>query len=188
MAKTESKKDELDTDIAKLTSKIDHASARSAELKEEVKELQSELASMAEEQAKMDKIRTESHANYLQAKADLELGLTGVRKALVMLREYYAQTESGTEFVQQPEKPKLFAAATGSATSVIGILEVVESDFASDLAKEETEEATAVEVYEKTTQENKVTKAAKDQDVKYKTQEFITLDKEVTELSADRET
>merc|ERR1712187_630085 len=36
--------------------------------------------------------------------------------------------------------------------------------------------------------ENKVTKTAKDQDVKYKTQEFTSLDKEVTELSADRET
>merc|ERR1719488_158998 len=102
LAKTGAKKDELDADIAKLTSKIDSASARSAELKEEVKELQSELASMAEEQAEMDKIRTESHANFVQAKADLELGLTGVRKALVVLKEYYATDEGETEFVQQP--------------------------------------------------------------------------------------
>merc|ERR1719240_129626 len=188
MAKTASKKDELDTDISKLTSKIDSASARSAELKEEVKELQSELAAMAKEQAEMDKIRTESHENFVQAKSDLELGLTGVRKALVVLKEYYAADEGETEFVQQPAKPKLFAAGTGSGTSIIGILEVVESDFASNLAKEETEEATAAEDYEKATQENKVTKAAKDQDVKYKTQEFTSLDKEVAELSADRET
>merc|ERR1719161_3113355 len=96
--------------------------------------------------------------------------------------------EGETEFVQQPAKPKLFVAGTGSGTSIIGILEVVESDFASNLAKEETEEATAAEDYEKATQENKVTKAAKDQDVKYKTQEFTSLDKEVTELSADRDT
>merc|ERR1719335_1895909 len=38
------------------------------------------------------------------------------------------------------------------------------------------------------TQENKVTKTLKDQDVKYKTQEFKSRDKEVAELSSDRET
>merc|ERR1719450_2059045 len=38
-----------------------------------------------------------------------------------------------------------------------------------------------------TTQEFKVTKAAKDQDVKYKTQEFTALDKSVTDLSGDRD-
>merc|ERR1712039_792728 len=47
MAKTEAKKAELEEDVAKLTSKIDTAAARSAGLKEEVKELQAELASLA---------------------------------------------------------------------------------------------------------------------------------------------
>merc|ERR1712194_489248 len=72
IAKTESKKAELEEDIAKLTSKIDTAAARSAGLKEDVKEVQAE----------MDSIRTESHATFVQAKADLEVGLEGVRKAL----------------------------------------------------------------------------------------------------------
>merc|ERR1712113_73377 len=42
MAKTEAKKAELEEDVAKLTSKIDTAAARSAGLKEDVKELQAE--------------------------------------------------------------------------------------------------------------------------------------------------
>merc|ERR1719298_288034 len=37
------------------------------------------------------------------------------------------------------------------------------------------------------TQENKVTKTVKTQDVKYKTQEFTSLDKDIAELSSDRE-
>merc|ERR1719195_2590582 len=51
-----------------------------------------------------------------------------------------------------------------------------------------SEEDDAEATYEKTTQENTVTKTIKDQDVKYNTQEFQTLDKEIAELSGDRET
>merc|ERR1719410_1398339 len=57
IAKTEQKQTELEDDIAKLTSKIDQASAASAALKAEVKQLQADLAEIAKEQAEMDKAR-----------------------------------------------------------------------------------------------------------------------------------
>merc|ERR1719269_228191 len=98
MAKTEAKKADLDADIAKLTSKIDTAAARSNQLKDEVRELQAELAALARLQAEMDKTRTDENAAYTTAKADLELGLGGVQKALSVLREYYG----GAALVQQP--------------------------------------------------------------------------------------
>merc|ERR1719394_80171 len=182
MAKTEFKKGELEDDIARMTSKIDTAAAKSAQLKAEIKELEDELSALAKEQAEMDKIRMETHADYQTAKADLELGLTGVRKALSVLREYYGsaafvQDGKFDAFMQQPAVPEKHSKATGAGTSIIGILEVVESDFANNLAKEEAEEADAQSLYEKTTQENKITKTMKDQDVKYKTQESKSLDK-----------
>merc|ERR1712083_23338 len=65
--------------------------------------------------------------------------------------------------------------------------EVVESDFAKNLAEETTEEDDAEAEYQKTTQANKVTKTLKDQDVKYKTQEFTGLDKSIADMTADRE-
>jgi len=185
MAKTEAKKSELEADIASLTAKIDSAAAASAKLKEEVKELQAELAALAKEQAEMDKIRAEQNAAYKDAKADLELGLSGVGKALDVLREYYG----GAALLQagQPPVPEKHEKAGGAGGGIIDILEVVESDFAANLAKEETQEADAVAEYEKITQENKVTKALKEQDVKYKTQEFKSLDKQLTELTSDKD-
>jgi cell division protein FtsB len=197
MAKTEEKKSELDEDIAKLTSKIDVASARSASLKAEVKTLQGELAALAKSQAEMDSIRAETHSDYVQAKSDLESGLEGVRKALSMLREYYGSAAAAASalvqssaafdaYMQQPAAPVIHSKATGAGDSIIGILEVVESDFAKNLAAEETQEADAADEYEKTTQSNAVTKTVKIQDVKYKTQEFMGLDKTVSELSSDR--
>merc|ERR1719263_2095247 len=57
-----------------------------------------------------------------------------------------------------------------------------------NLAAVESAEADAVSVYDKTTQENKVTKTLKDQDVKYKTKEYKGLDKQISELSSDKAT
>jgi len=195
MSKTKAKKDELNADIEKLTAKIDKATAASVGLKEDVKELQKELAELVESQAEMDKIREETHAAFVQAKEDLEQGLEGVRMALQVLRDYYGAKEEAllqdngkfTEFMQQPAAPEKHEKSSGAGGGIISMLEVAESDFAKNLAEEEAEEEAAEEEYQKVTQENKVIKTTKEQDVKYKTKEFTALDKEVAELTGDRD-
>jgi len=185
MAKTEEKRGELMDDVSKLTAKIDQATSKSATLSADIKQLEAELAELMKSQAEMDKIRQEEHAAYLVAKDDLTTGLSGVRQALSVLRDYYA---SDAALVQQPAMPALHTKASGAGTSIIGILEVVESDFATGLAKEETQEEDAQALYDDITQENKVTKTMKDQDLKYKTAEVKSLAKAVAELSSDKET
>merc|ERR1711930_30039 len=111
-----------------------------------------------------------------------------------MLRQYYGAGSSLLQddtklgaFMQQPATPETHGKAQGAGESIINILEVVESDFASNLAKEETEEADAQSEYEKVSQGNAVTKTTKEQDVKYKTQEAKSQDATVAEYSGDRE-
>merc|ERR1719453_855517 len=123
----------------------------------------------------MDIARGDGHAAYVAAKTELTQGLNGVRKALTVLRDYYGggaaaasmlqdDSEFGA-FMQQPKAPESHAKNTGAGGSIISILEVCESDFATNLSKEESSEADSAESYEKITQENKVTKASKEQDV-----------------------
>jgi len=197
LAKTSAKKEELNHEITKLGSKMDRAAAASAELKADVKELQAELAKMAKSQAEMDTMRRDSHGEYVQAKKDLELGLEGVRKALSVLRDYYGGASmlqsTGEEsfdaaMSRQPAMPVQHSKAGGAGGSIIGMLEVVESDFAKDLAVEEAQETDAEVEYQKQSMTNKVTKTIKEQDIKYKTKEFKSLDKTIGELSGDKET
>jgi len=185
MAKTEAKRSELMDDVSKVSAKLDQATSKTATLTAEIKQLEAELAALAKQQAEMNKIRQEENAAFVQAKADLTTGLTGVRQALTVLRDYYA---SDAALVQQPAMPELHSKASGASTSIIGILEVVESDFATGLAKEETQEDDAQAMYDDITQKNKVTKTLKDQDVKYKTAEVKSLAKAIADMSADKET
>eukprot|EP00429_Kryptoperidinium_foliaceum_P018796 CAMPEP_0176043554 /NCGR_PEP_ID=MMETSP0120_2-20121206/21614_1 /TAXON_ID=160619 /ORGANISM="Kryptoperidinium foliaceum, Strain CCMP 1326" /LENGTH=711 /DNA_ID=CAMNT_0017376961 /DNA_START=85 /DNA_END=2220 /DNA_ORIENTATION=- len=199
MGKTKGQKAELDDTVEGLKGKIDEAASASVMLKSEVKELQAELAELAKQQASMDDARRSSHEAYLTSKADLQQGLGGVRSAIRILREYYASDDSGdaalvqtdeesADASEQPAPPTKHEKSKGAGETIIGMLEVVESNFAKTMAEEETEEAGNDAEYQKTTQENKVLNAMRNKDVEYKTQEYKGLDKAITDMSADYDT
>lgn len=175
MTETKAKKEELTDEITALTTKIDSMSAQSAQLKEEVATLSKELADLAKSQAEMDKVREEEKAAFDKNKPEMEEGLEGIKLALKVLRDYYAKED------------KAHAAAEGAGAGIIGMLEVVESDFSKGLAEMISVEDAAVAEYEKQTKENEIAKTTKEQDVKYKTKEAKSLDKAVVEHTSDRE-
>merc|ERR1719188_801666 len=174
LAETNVKKDDKTGEINKLTSSIDQMSARSAQLKESVARLQKELADLAASQAEMDKLRADENAEYTSSRADMEQGLAGVKLALKVLREYYSKED------------KAHSAAEGAGEGIIGLLEVIESDFTKTLAQIISTEEAAASAYDKQTKQNAVDKTAKDQDVKYQQKESADLDKAVGEASNDR--
>lgn len=174
MGQTKQKKAELDAEIEKLSTKIDKMSAQSATLKDEVATLQKELAELAASQAEMDKIRQDEHSLFVSNKADLEEGLEGVQVALKILREYYGGD-------------KAHSSADGAASGIIGMIEVVESDFSKGLAEATDNENSAEAEYTKISNENEITKTMKEQDVTYKTKESKTLDTSIAEATSDRE-
>merc|ERR1719388_656438 len=175
-AETTAKKDDKEADLAKLNTKIEQADARSKQLKEEVATLQKELAELAATQAEMDKMRAEEKEAYEKNRPEMELGVEGVKMALKILKEYYAKEDKAHE------------AAEGAGATIIGLLEVCESDFTKLLVEMIATEETAAQEYEVQTKENEVTRVTKEQDVKYKTKEYTELDKTIAELTSDKET
>merc|ERR1712085_172041 len=133
-----------------------------------------ELSNLAKSQAEMDKLRGEEKAAFEESKAELEKGLGGIQAALKVLNEYYAKEDKAHE------------AADGASSGIVGLLEVIEADFAKGLAEVNTDEELAVAEYEKETKENEIEKTTKDQDVAYKGKEAKELDKYAAELKSDR--
>merc|ERR1719413_294040 len=121
----------------------------------------------------MDQIRKQENKDFKANSADMSQGLTGVKLALKVLREYYG-------------KDKAHAAAEGAGANIIGLLEVVESDFTKGLAEMTATEESAQATYDTETKENEIEKTTKEQHVAYKTKESTGLDKAVAEASSDR--
>merc|ERR1719382_1151392 len=137
LAYADEKKADRVAEIDKLTTSIDQMSARSAQLKEEVAALEKALADLATSQAAMDKMRMEENAMFVSNKADMEKGLEGIKLALKILTDYYAKED------------KAHDAAQGSGESIIGLLEVCESDLSKGIAEIVGAEESSKSAYEK---------------------------------------
>jgi chromosome segregation ATPase len=181
MKETKAKKEDKETDLEDLTTKIDKATAKIAKLTEEIATLEEELGAIAKAQKEADEIRAEEKAAWAAAKADYESGIEGVGMALKVLRDYYAEKE---EALLQAQHDK----ATGAASGIIGMLEVVESDFTKSLAEGTAKESMAQEEYEKLTQDNKIATTEKETAVKYKTKDKKETEEMLVSLKEDKET
>merc|ERR1719364_562207 len=152
MSETTAKKDELTAESDKLSTKIAQDKAASAKLKEEVATLQKELADMAKAKADADKLRAEEKATYEKNSAEMELGIEGVKKALSVLKEYYAKADKSHD------------SAEGAGSGIIGLLEVAESDFTKGLTEMTAAEETAAADYEAYCKEDEIATVQKQQD------------------------
>jgi len=173
LAETNAKKDAKTNEIKKLSTKIDSMTSRAAQLKTEVAELEKSLSALAKAQAEMDKIRLEEKEEYTKAKAAMDAGIKGVQLALKGLREYYA-------------KDKAHNANEGGGAGIIGMLEVVESDFSKGLLEMTSTEENAQGTYDQETKDNEIEKTTKEQDIKYKSEEGAGLEKATAEAKSDK--
>merc|ERR1712113_942999 len=83
-------------------------------------------------------------------------------------------------------KDKAHAADKGGGAGIIGLLEVVESDFSKGLIEMTSTEEAAQATYDQETKDNEIEKVTKEQDIKYKTEEATGLDKALAEATSDK--
>jgi chromosome segregation ATPase len=174
IGESKAKQADLSGKLDKTTSRIAKAEADKAKLQEEIKMLENEIADMDAGQAEATKVRQEEHEEYLASSKDYKDSAAAVAKAIDVLSEYY----NSASFVQVSsfQAPELGGAKGDVGSTIVSVLEVAESDFTSMLAEAEADESSAVEAYDKLTQENAVTKATKTGAVKAKSSEVKQLE------------
>jgi len=174
-SETKSKKDQKTHQIDKLATRIASKKTNSARLQEEMATLAKENSELSAAQLEGDRIRSDESTLYKKNRAEMKAGISGVKKALSVLKEYYAQEgESRTD-------------SDKKNSGILGLLVAVESDFTKGLAEMEVAESTAVKEYEATTSMNKAAKRSKDKELAYKKKEAAGLDKSAVETNSDKD-
>jgi chromosome segregation ATPase len=163
-SESKAKQAELTAKSDKYAVRIEKATATIAELKEQIKTLQAQMAEMDATQAEATALRNKEHEEFLKASKDYKDSAEAVANAISVLQEYY----SSGSFVQSKQAPELGGAKTDIADTIMGMLEVAESDFTSLLAEAEASEREAQSSYDKLTKQNTLTKTASTEEVKGK--------------------
>merc|ERR1719335_588059 len=134
-----------------ISTKIEKAQATSAKLSEQIKALASELADMDTQDQQATEMRQKENTEFKSQKADLQAAQEATATAIKVLKSYY----SGKSFIQtsdtsmssmtslMQERTSSDQPAGGAASSVIGLLEVAESDFSKALAEGQAAEDAA---------------------------------------------
>merc|ERR1712141_946918 len=135
-----------------LHAEIDQLEASIAKLTEDITDLTKAVAELDAAMAKATKLRQEEKAKNTETISDSQAAQTAVAQALTVLKEFYAKAREATALVQQSAEPEIFDAPYkgmgGESGGVVGMLEVIDSDFARLEADTKAAEATAQKEYD----------------------------------------
>merc|ERR1719238_2512007 len=136
MAKNSHTRDAKTDEISSLTAKADKLTAAISRTANEITDLQTAINEIDAAVAKAISVRSAEKKKNKETVEDSQKAQAAVTAALNVLKDFYAKAAQATAFIQQPEidAPKTFEGSyTGMGDStggVVGLLEVIGSDFA----------------------------------------------------------
>merc|ERR1719301_445906 len=159
--------------VETLHAEIDELEASIAKLTEDIGDLTKAVAELDAAMAKATKLRQEEKAKNTETISDSEDAQTAVAQALTVLKEFYEKAAEATAMVQVKQQPEIFdspyTGMGGESGGVVGMLEVIESDFARLESDTKAAEATAQKEYDEFMTDSKVDKSEKSTDIEHKT-------------------
>lgn len=164
-----------------LQSEIDTLKASIAKLTDESNTLSKDIAELDAGMASATDLREKEAAKNKIAVADAKEAQAAVAEALTVLKEFYAKATGATSFVQsssaslvthgQPEifGDEAYTGMGGESGGVLGMMEVIESDFARLEAETTAAEEAGKKEYDEFMDDSKADKATKETTLKQKT-------------------
>ncbi|CAE7818415.1 unnamed protein product [Symbiodinium sp. CCMP2456] len=178
-----------------LQSEIDTLKASIAKLTDESNTLSKDIAELDAGMASATELREKEAAKNKIAVADAKEAQAAVAEALTVLKDFYAK--AGASFVQsssalvtgQPEifGDEAYTGMGGESGGVLGMMEVIESDFARLEAETTAAEEAGKKEYDEFMDDSKADKAAKETTLKQKTTKKNTDAQELSTRESDLE-
>merc|ERR1719161_256520 len=167
--KTRSKKT---ADVEHLHAQIDELEASIASLAADVERVSKAIAELDAAMAKATAIRSEEKAKNAVTIADAQEGQAAVSQAIGVLQDFYASASEATALTQTKvvaKQPEIFddepyKGMGGENGGVIGMMEVIQADFARLESETKNSESQAQKEFDEFMDDSKVDKAQKEKD------------------------
>jgi len=177
--------------VETLHAEIDELGASIAKLTQEITDLTAEIASIDKAVAEATAIREEEKTTNAATIKDSVEAQTAVAQALTVLKEFYEKAAEATSLLQTKQKPEIFDEPYQGMQSenggVVGMLEVIQSDFARLETDTKASEAESSRQFDEFSSASAVNRAANSKDAEHKTTKKINQEGALTSKKADLE-
>merc|ERR1719379_1727389 len=179
--------------VEMLHAEVDELEASIAKITEELADLAAAIAELDAAMKKATEIRSAEKAKNAATIADAVAAYDAVGKALAILKDFYAKAGTATALLQKAADPQIFESDAddsykgmqGRKDGVVGLLEVIESDFKRLEAETKAAEEAATKEYDEFMADSKADKEAKEADVEHKTFKKQDLEQEHVSTTED---
>jgi len=161
--------------VETLHAEVEQLQASIAKLTEEIRELTQGVAELDAAMAEQTKIRQEEKAKNKETVADAREAQDAVERGLAVLREFYTKAAEATAFMQTNTKgaPEIFddtahKGMQGQSDEVIGMLEIIQTDFARLESQTKANEASSQREYDQFMEDSKADKSGKETGLEHK--------------------
>jgi len=180
LKKNKLKREKRATAVDGLTAKIQSLSADIDTMGKTIDTLLQEQADLGKAMSEATEQRQKEKATNADTLADAQAGTAAIKKALEILQEFY-DSQQGASFLQgrgrQVPELEAYKGQQGSKKGVVGMLEVIQTDFLRLESETKAAEGEAAREYD-----SFMASAKADQDQKHKREVKLRLDKDQAEF------
>merc|ERR1719316_2408423 len=178
--------------VSTLTAQSEELEAKIAKLSEEMAALSDDIAAIDKAVAEATALRQKEKEKNTVTIEEAKVAQDAVAKAISVLQEFYAKAADATALVQQD--PASDAPATfdkpykgmgGASGGIIGMLQVIESDFARLETETSAAESAAEEEFTKFSDDSAQDKAVKNMDLENKGKDKTTAESDLVTTKSD---
>jgi len=174
--------------VEKLHSKSDQLKADIAKLEQEISDLTTAIEELNKAMKEATEMRNAEKATNAETVADAQGAQKAVKEALKVLQTFYEKSGQATSFTQQPEIfDRPYKGLQAENGGVIGMLEVIQSDFARKESETKAAEEQSQREYEEFTADSTADKDQKAKDIEHKEMRKQDQSQELEETTSNLE-
>ena len=165
LKKNKQRRSEKESDTARLHAEIEEKIVSIQKMAKEIETLSAEQAELAEAMSEATKVRNEEKAENKKAVEESKEGRVAVKQAIAVLKEFYSK-QGDAELLQNAKAGQVpemaaYGGMQNSKGGVVGMMEVIESDFARVEADTTAAENQAASQYDQFMEDAKADTKAK---------------------------